>query len=176
MLRSQTITLLLGGILGALSCRSVDEPQTIAVMADSADHVYFGVIHAVTTDGVLRARIEADTAYFYEGTQTFELKQLKATFYTLLGAPASTITAAEGTYQSRTGDMEARIDVVGVTPDGRRLTTSVLSYGKLSNRLTGPEDFVFDAPDRHLEGTGFTADPGFRDIRATGISARARNQ
>ena len=145
-------------------------------MADSADEVIYGLVHNVTTDGVLRARIEADTAFFYESTQSFELKQLTAVFFSALGEISSTITAAEGAYKWQTGDMEARINVVAVTPDGRRLTTEILSYNKISNRLTGPERFEFNAPDRQLAGDGFTADPNFRDVRATGISGRANNR
>ena len=160
------------GLMTGFACGGTDAPPGIVALADSADQIVFGVVHNITSDGVLKARIEADTAFFYEGTQTYDLRQLTAVFFSLQGAVASTLTAAEGTYETRTGNMEARIGVVGVTPDGRRLTTSILQYSKLSNRLTGPEPFVFDAPDRHLEGDGFTADLDFSDIRATGISGR----
>ncbi|MCH7714750.1 MAG: LPS export ABC transporter periplasmic protein LptC [Gemmatimonadetes bacterium] len=163
------------GIVAVLSCRGLDGPRGFVALADSADQIVYGLVHNVTTDGVLRARIEADTAFFYESTQSVELKQLTAVFFSALGEVSSTITAAEGTYKWQIGDMEARINVVAVTPDGRRLTTAILSYNKISNRLTGPERFEFDAPDRRLTGDGFTADPDFRDIRATGISGRVKN-
>ena len=65
--------------------------------------------------------------------------------------------------------MQARGNVIGVSPDGRRLTTSVLDYEKAAHQLVGPEAFVFDAPDQHLEGSSFTADPDFRDVRATNV-------
>ena len=164
------------GLAVVLACGGVEGPPLTVAAADSADQVVYGLVHNVTADGVLRARIEADTAYFYEATQVAELRQLTAVFFSSQGAVSSTITSAEGTYEWRTGDMEARIDVVGVTPDGRRLTTPVLHYSKLSNRLDGSQQFVFDAPDRHLEGSGFTADPDFSDIRATGISGRVRGR
>ncbi len=69
----------------------------------------------------------------------------------------------------RTGDMQARGNVVGVSPDGRRLTTTVLDYINAADRLEGPEAFVFDAPDQHLEGSSFTANPDFTDVRATNV-------
>ena len=164
------------GIVTVLSCRGLEEPHGIVAMADSADQIVYGLVHNVTTDGVLRARIEADTAFFYESTQSAELKQLTAVFFSALGEISSTVTAAEGTYKWLIGDMEARINVIAVTPDGRRLTTETLSYSKISNRLTGPESFEFTAPDRELAGDGFTADPSFRDVRATGISGRVSNR
>jgi hypothetical protein len=64
--------------------------------------------------------------------------------------------------------MEARGNVVAVTPDERRLRTEILNYNRARHEITGPEAFVFDAPDRHLEGDGFVADPEFTDVQATG--------
>lgn len=170
-----------GGALGVLltvgaACGGVDGPPTTIVEADSADRIVFGLEHNVTLDGVLQARVEADTAFFYDASQTAELKQLTVVFYTAQGQESSTLTAAEGTYRWRTGDMVARRDVVGLTPDGKRLTTPMLQYDRLAHKLSSSEPFVFDAPDRHLEGTGFTADPDFTDVRATGISGRAHNR
>jgi hypothetical protein len=57
--------------------------------------------------------------------------------------------------------------VVAVTPDKRRLTTSVLLYNRATDQISGPNDFVFDGPDRHLEGDGFTSDPDFKNVVAT---------
>lgn len=158
-----------------IACDGVEGPAAQVTVADSADEVVYGVVHNVTIDGVLRVRVEADTAYFYEGSQSAELKQVRAVFHTLNGLPSTVLTSREGTYEWRSGNMEARIDVVGRTPDGRRLTTSILRYDKLADRLIGDQPFVFDAPDRHLEGNGFISDPDFRDVQATGVSGRARN-
>jgi LPS export ABC transporter protein LptC len=113
--------------------------------------------------------VQADSAYYYEGSQQWELFQLTVTFYDQEGNETSTLTSDEGTYEWRDGDMQARENVVGVTPDGRRLTTSILNYEKTTNRLVGPAAFVFDAPDQHLEGASFTSDPNFTDVRAQDV-------
>jgi hypothetical protein len=62
--------------------------------------------------------------------------------------------------------MEGRGDVVVVTTDGRRLTTEVLQYSQTRNEVTSDRPFVFDGPDRHVEGDGFTSDPSFRNVVA----------
>jgi hypothetical protein len=67
--------------------------------------------------------------------------------------------------------MEARGNVVARTPDDRELTTELLRFERASGRISGPEAFIFDSPSRHLEGDGFTSDPGFRDVVATGARA-----
>jgi LPS export ABC transporter protein LptC len=153
----------------SLACEGTNAPPVTAFASDTADQVIFGLTHVLTEDGVLRARLEADSGYHYEATQTWELFEIEVTFYSAVGEETSTLTADEGTYEWRTGNMQARGHVVGVTPDGRRLTTSVLNYEKVANQLVGPAAFVFDAPDQHLEGSSFTADPDFRDVRATNV-------
>ncbi len=159
----------------ALACSGVEGPPTTVVGVDSADRVAFGVGHNVTTNGMLRVRIEADTTYFYDASQTAELRQLTVIFFSAQGAETSRITADWGSYELQTGNMIARTNVVGITPDGRRLTTSELTYDRLSNELQGNKDFVFDSPDEHLEGSEFTADPDFRNIRAMDIRGGVRN-
>ena len=42
---------------------------------DSADQVLEGFSHYVTNDGVRRSRVQADTAFFYEGTQITNLSK-----------------------------------------------------------------------------------------------------
>ncbi len=160
----------------AIGCGGVQGPPTTIVDADSADQIVFGLDHIVTTSGVRRVRVEADTAFYYASTQTFELRQMKVIFYTPVGTESSTLTAREGTYHTNNGNMEARIDVVGLTPDGRRLTTSKLTYHRLSDQLRSTDPFVFDSVDEHLEGDGFTSDPNFMDVQATSIRGGVRNQ
>ncbi len=151
-------------VLAAATACDTGEPPTTGAPPDTADQVLFGMEHNLTVDGVKRVRVEADTAYFYQGSQVAELLGLRVEFYSDLGALTSTVTSIEGTYYWRTGNMEARGDVVAVTPDDRRLTTSTLRYDRTGDEITGPEAFVFDAPDQHLEGDGFVSDPDFTNV------------
>lgn len=160
--------LVLIGSVVALGCERSAGPPTTVMGADSADQVLFGLAHNLTIDGVLRVRLEADTAFFYDATQTAELFGVKVEFLSPEGKLTTTLTSRDGTYFWRTGDMEARGNVVAVTPDGRRLRTELLNYSRGRHEISGPAAFVFDAPDRHLEGDGFTADPEFESVVATG--------
>ena len=53
---------------------------------------------------------------------------------------------------------------MAVTPDHRRLTTSILRFRRKDQSIVGPEAFVFDSPERHSEGEGFTSDPDFKNV------------
>lgn len=151
-----------------IGCGRTAGPPTTVVAADSADQVLFGLRHNLTIDGVLRVRLEADTAYFYEPSQTAELFGVKVEFLSPEGKLTTTLTSRDGTYFWRTGDMESRGAVLAVTPDGKRLKTEILNYRRGRHQISGPEAFVFDGPGRHLEGDGFTADPEFNNVEATG--------
>ena len=134
---------------------------------DSADQVLIGMTHYVTEAGVQRARVRADTAYFFSGTQRAELRNLHVTFYDAIGIATSTLTAREGTHHWRTGDMEARGNVVVVrNKDGGTMRTEAMNYNQARNEVTSDKAFVFDAPDRHIEGEGFTSDPEFKNVTA----------
>jgi LPS export ABC transporter protein LptC len=159
--------LLLTVLMGAmLACRDGSRPTTTATLADTADQVLIGMSHYVTAAGVARARVRADTAYFYSPTQSAELRNVHITFYNASGGESSTLTSHEGTYHWRNGDMEARGNVVVVTTDGRTLRSEQLRYNETRNEVTSDVPFVFDGPNRHVEGEGFVSDPNFKDIIA----------
>jgi hypothetical protein len=65
--------------------------------------------------------------------------------------------------------MEARGNVVVVRDkDGGTMRTEVMEYNQMKNEVSSDNDFIFDAPDRHIEGRGFTSDPEFKKITAKG--------
>ncbi|HEV8382377.1 MAG TPA: LPS export ABC transporter periplasmic protein LptC [Gemmatimonadales bacterium] len=165
--RRLCLTILFNAVLA--SCKSGTPVTATQAVLDSADQVLLGMSHYVTDEGVLRARVRADTAYFFSNTQRAELRNVHVTFYDITGRPTSTLTSKEGTHHWRTGDMEARGNVVVVRDkDGGTMRTEVMEYNQMKNEVSSDNDFIFDAPDRHIEGRGFTSDPEFKKITAKG--------
>jgi LPS export ABC transporter protein LptC len=155
------------GVAVLAACDSGIRPTATITAADTADQVLTNMSHYVTTAGIQRAHVRADTAYFYSPTQTAELRAVHITFYDPRGAETSTLTAREGTYHWRPGDMEARGNVVVVRTDGATLRTDVLRYSQGKNQVSSDKPFVFDEPNRHIVGEGFTSDPDFKVVTAT---------
>ena len=153
-------------VMATLACQDGARPTQTVAAADTADQILFTMNYYVTVEGVRRARVEADTAYFYSPTQTAELRGVTVTFFSAQGQESSTLTCREGTYYWRTGDMHGRGNVRVVTTDGRRLTTERLVYSQDRNEVESDTAFVFDSPDEHLVGEGFTSDPDFRRVVA----------
>ncbi len=132
------LTLLLDALLGAAvsGCGEGIKPTATIAATDSADQVLIAMSHYVTEQGVQRARVRADTAFFFSPTQSAE------------------------------GNMEARGNVLVVRTDGATLRTEVLRYFQAKNEVSSDKPFVFDEPNRHVEGEGFTSDPDFKVVTA----------
>src|SRR2546427_2385766 len=145
-------------VLMFAACKSGTPVTATQVVLDSADQVLLGMSHYVTESGVLRARVRADTAYFFSNTQRAELRNVHVTFYDITGRPTSTLTSHEGTHHWRTGNMEARGPVVVVRDkDGGTMRTEVMYSNQRRNEVSSDEALGFDGPHRHIEGQGFTS-------------------
>jgi LPS export ABC transporter protein LptC len=141
------------------------QPTITAAARDSADQTIFGVRTLLTDAGLMRAELLADTAYAYEDGTRFELRDVKTTFFTKVGARDAVLTSREGTYRSRSNNMEARGNVVVVSEQGRRLETPILRYDQTRNEISSDSAFVLTEPNRRLEGVGFVSDPNMSNVR-----------
>lgn len=161
------VILLTPVLLTSFACSNGVKPTATVTAADTADQVLIDMSHYITGDGVVRARVRADSAFFYQNSQTAELRNVHITFYDKDGNESSTLTAREGTYHWNTGDMEGRGNVVVVgAGDGRTLRSEVMVYRQANNQVSSDLPFVFNGPGRHVEGDGFTSDPEFRNVTA----------
>jgi len=163
----RTLTGLVIVAWAATACSGMETPPTTVTSADSADQVGYGVTHILTADGIRRMRLQADSAYAYLRAQRHELFGLTVTFYSPDGVETSTLHARGGTYDWRTGNMEARGDVVTVSPEGNRLETSTLQYDRGRNLIIGPAPFHWRTPTQDVEGDAFTSDPDIRNVETT---------
>ncbi len=179
-MRGFLIVASLAVILGACSSKTEPPIVTGSALADSADQVMYGARFNLTDKGLERARMEADTAYFFEDNTRIELENVHTTFYTAAGAKDAVLTSRRGTYNSRTSNMVARKNVVVVSEDGRRLTTPELIYNQQRNEISSDSAFVMTEPNRRLEGIGFRSDPDMKNIQilkgASGIARGVSTQ
>lgn len=153
--------------LTQFACSNGAKPTATITAADTADQVLIDMTHYVTNDGVVRARVRADTAFFYQISQSVEMRNVHITFYDTNGTETSTMSAKDGTYHWATGDMEGRGDCVVVgAGDGRTLRSEVMRYKQAINQVSSDQPFIFDGPGRHVVGQGFTSDPEFRNVTA----------
>jgi LPS export ABC transporter protein LptC len=159
----------LAGVLGCSGFAACNEgglkpPPGVVSATDSADQVLYGFVHFLTRDGVREGQVEADTAYFYDPTQTTLLRNMKLVFIDSAGNENATITSKVGTYKWQTGDMTADSNVVLRSHDGRLLKTEHLLYDAAKKELSTKVPFTFDRKGEHLSGNGFVSDIKFQHI------------
>lgn len=163
------------------ACDTKKQPPVAAhsPLADSADQVMYGARFRLTDGGVARALLLADTAYFFDDNTRAELEKVNTTFFNSTGAKDAVLTSRRGTYNSRTSNMVARKDVLVVSEDGRRLTTSELIYNQQRNEISSDSAFVMTEPNRQIAGVGFRSDPNMNNIqilRASGVAKGVTTQ
>ena len=170
-MRRLFFTLVVGiGLAASGGCSDGVKPTATITAADTADQVLINMTHYVTAQGVLRARVLADTGYFYTSGQVSELKNVHVTFYDVTGRETSTLTCREGTLHN-TGDMEGRGNVVVVrASDDGTLRTEKMRFDQRTNLVSSDLPFTFDTPQQHLKGVGFTSDPDFKDLKAQHVT------
>ena len=154
------------GCSGFAACNEAGgvKPSTVVSASDSADQVLFGFVHFLTRDGVREGEVTADTAFFYDPTQSTVLRNMKLVFIDSTGKPNATITSKVGTYKWQTGNMTAYSNVVLRSADGPVLKSEQLFYDAAKKELTTPLFFTFDKGDDHLQGKGFRSDLRFEHI------------
>jgi LPS export ABC transporter protein LptC len=160
------VAVTLGLSLTAGCNRKTAPPVAVrSALADSADQVMYGTKFNLTDNGLARAQLEADSAFFFEDNTRVELRNVATTFFTTSGARDAYLTSKRGTYNSRLGTMVARDSVIVVTEEGRRLVTNELKYDQQVNEVSSDKHFVLTEPGRRLEGVGFRSDPNMQNVR-----------
>lgn len=154
-------------LLSVAACDDKRQPPVLtrSAMADSADQVMFGASFNMTNRGVIRAELQADTAYFFDDNTRIELDDVSTTFYTVTGLKDAVLTSDHGRYSTRMGNMTAFGNVVVNTEAGRRIVTPELHYNQASNQFSSDSHFVMTEPGRRLEGVGFRSDPGLNNVQ-----------
>lgn len=167
MTRGSLGGLLVVGLVLLTACGEEENPEPVGpeFRELEADQVMVGVEHYMTRDGVRRAHLEADTAYFLSESSSVMVRHYTVDFFDPEGGLRSVLTARQGIYDMQSGDMQARGDVVVVDPDeSQRLMTERLLYDASTGKLESDVDFLLLRGRDTIRGTGFVTDPGLDSL------------
>lgn len=144
-------------------CKDTNQPPVVAgaTAADSADQVFISMKTVLTTKGVQRADLTADTAYVLDDQTRFDLRNPHVVFTTETGAPQGTMQAEKGVYSTRLQTLEGWGSVVVKMVDGRTLKTPHVVYNQLSHTVTSDTSYTITRGNDVQSGIGFTADQSF---------------
>jgi LPS export ABC transporter protein LptC len=155
----------LAGVLGlaAAACRDSKQPPVVSgpTAADSADQVLYGVQYVMSTKGIQRGELNADTAYVLDDQNRFDLRHAHVNFKTELGAPQGTMDANRGMYNVRTQILEGWGDVVVKLIDGRTLKSPHLVFNQLTHQISSDTSYTLAKGVDTQTGVGFVSDQAF---------------
>lgn len=145
------------------ACRDMQPPPVAAgaTVADSADQVFFGASFVLTTNGVKRGILTADTAYVLDDQTRIDLRVAHVNFTTEAGAPEGTMDAHRGVYSTRTQILEGWGDVVVKLVDGRMLKSPHVTYNQITHQISSDTTYTIARRADTQYGTGFTANQTF---------------
>ena len=139
----------------------------------NADNVMLNVKHQMTSDGIRRALLFADTAYVYEDSAQMQLRQVRLELYDESGKKTADLTADRGRLNTVTRAMTAIGDVDLKTLQGsRRIQTQELHFDPQADRMWSDKPTTMREGSSVLNGTGFTSDSRMQNVQVTGATGR----
>lgn len=149
------------------------DPVAEEVEGMKADRVLFGTETFLTTEGIKRGVVRADTAFMYDPENRVELRNVELTTFDENGRETATITANQGEFDTATRKMVARGDVVVLMADGRRIETFVLNYDPRTDRIWSDTESWLYRDGTRLRGDGFTSNADMTNLKVRNPTGRA---
>jgi LPS export ABC transporter protein LptC len=154
------------GIAAACSSKGATPPvKSHASLADSAEQVMQNVHYVLTSGGVQRGELFADSAYIFDDNSRYVLKTVRTTFNTAEGVKNGTMRADRGKYNLRQQILEGFGNVVITNTEGKKLTSPYIKYNQALNEVSSDTSFTMVEPGRTLSGIGFKADPQLNHVQ-----------
>jgi LPS export ABC transporter protein LptC len=160
---------------GAAACNTAKQPPVTGgpTVADSADQVLFDANFLLTTNGVQRGDLTADTAYVLEETTRFDLRHPHVNFTSETGTAEGTMEAKRGVYSTRTQILEGWGDVLIKLVDGRTLRSPHVVYNQVSHVISSDTSYTLTRGPDSQSGIGFTSTqaPGAKLTTQSGFTS-----
>jgi LPS export ABC transporter protein LptC len=162
------LALVVLGIIATAGCSKQGATPPVkagASLADSAEQVMQNVRYVLTSGGVQRGELFADSAYIFDDNTRYVLKNPRTTFNTAEGVKNGTMKADRGKYNLRQQVLEGFGNVVITNTEGKKLTSPYVKYNQALNEVSSDTNFTMVEPGRTLSGIGFKADPQLQHLQ-----------
>jgi LPS export ABC transporter protein LptC len=133
--------------------------------ADSAEQVFVVAHSILTTKGVQRGDLTADTAYVLDESTRFDLRVAHVNFTSETGAPQGTMDAKRGVYSTRTQVLEGWGNVVVKLVDGRTLKSPHVVYNQITHLISSDTTYTIQRGSDTQSGVGFNSNQTFTQFK-----------
>lgn len=161
--RGAWFSLLLSSVASLSACTDTRQPPVAAgpSVADSADQVLFTVQYILTTKGVRRGVMTADTAYVLDEATRLDLRRARVNFTTEFGAPQGTMEADRAVLNQRTQILEGWGNVELKLIDGKTLKSPHIIYNQVTHQISSDTTYTATKGADVQQGIGFTSNEQF---------------
>ena len=167
----------LTALLALVACtegppRMVVDPELAAI---EADYIIFGLTNNVTRGGVREFIVVADTALIFQDSTVVLLRgHVTLTAYNEdVGTEKAVVTSDRGRLDKSTNEMLSEGNsVLLIRADGRRIESYELRYTPNDNSIRSDSSVVMYDGDDVVEGTSFTSDLDFEQVRIRNARTR----
>jgi LPS export ABC transporter protein LptC len=152
------------------ACNDTKAPPVAAgpSAADSADQVLVGATYLLSTRGIQRGELRADTAFVLNEQTRFDLRKAHVVFTTAAGAPEGTMDANKGLYNTQTQILEGWGDVLVKLVDGRTLKSPHVTFNQITHQISSDTTYSLTRGGDTQTGTGFTSNQTFTNFKCLG--------
>ena len=143
--------------------------------AIEADYIIFGLTDNVTRGGIREFLLEADTALIFQDSTVVLLRgNVTLTAHNEdLGTEKAVVTSERGRLDKRTNEMLAEGNaVLVIRADGKRIESYELRYTPNDDAIRSDSSVVMYDGDDVVEGTGFSSDLDFEQVRIQNARTR----
>lgn len=154
-------------LLAAGACGQDGETPMVSeeLVRMDADNVVYGMTQILTREGVREARVEADTAYFYQDSSAVHLRGVEMTLFEESGRERARVTAERGRLDSSGREMVGTGNVVlTIEGESRRIETEELHYSSAGDRIWSETNTIMEEDGEVTCGTAFRSDLEFRNV------------
>lgn len=150
-------------VVAVAACSGGEQTPVAAgpTIADSADQVFVVARYLLTTKGVQRGDLTADTAYVLDEQTRFDLRKAHVNFTTETGQPQGTMDANRGIYSTRTQILEGWGNVIVKLVDGRTLKSPHVIYNQISHQISSDTSYTLIRGNDTQQGVGFVSNQTF---------------
>lgn len=117
------------------------------VFVEGVDQVMIGVENHITSGGLRRARLDADTAFTFEQEGRLDLRVVTMTFFGEAGDTLGVLTGQSADYELESGDVRIRGNVEVILRTGERFEAPVIEYLSRANEIRADSGYVQTLPD-----------------------------
>ena len=151
----------------AAACRDSGKTPVVSgpTVADSADQILYQANIVLTTRGIERGTLSADTIFVLDEQTRFDLRRPHVVFTTETGAPQGTMDAKHGVYSTRTQILEGWGDVVAKLVNGRTLKSPHVVFNQVTHQLSSDTTYSITDPQGTQSGVGFVSNQAFTSFR-----------